>query len=146
MRSYRYTEHEADMGLHAEGSSLEEVFCEGARGMFNLMFYLDTIQPSEAVLISCEADDVTGLYVEWLNELLAQRDIASMVFSEFEIDCIESIEASGRTIWLLQGQASGESIDPERHDPKLEVKAASYFGLSYEHKGDVHCLDCVVDV
>ena len=134
------------MGLEAEGDTLDEALCAAAEGMFNLMFELSGVQPQHTVGVECEAGDEAALCVEWLNELLAQRDITGMVFSQFRITALEECGVGEARTLLLHGQASGEPFDAARHATRLEVKAATYFGLRYERSDGRHILRCVLDV
>jgi SHS2 domain-containing protein len=140
--AYRYLEHEADVGLEAEGSSLEEAFCEGAKATFNIMVDLREVAQKKKVEIRCEAEGIPSLFVQWLNELLSQADLNGMFFSRFEVRSIA--EKAGK--YALSGSAWGEGIDPKRHTLKTEAKAATYSGLRYEIKGKKHMLRCVIDV
>jgi SHS2 domain-containing protein len=140
--SFKYLEHEADVGLEAEGSTLEEAFCEGAKATFNIMVDLKEVSPKKQIKVHAESDSIPGLFIQWLNELLSLADMEGMFFSEFRVEKIKS--ASGR--YILDGAASGEEIDPKKHKLKTEAKAATYSGLRYEIRDNKHYLRCVVDV
>ena len=135
---YRYLEHEADIGIEATGRTLEEAFAEGAKAMFSIMVELDTIKPSSEVRVECEAPGIPELFVEWLNTLLAHKDIDDMLFSDF------SVKITGSGPYRLEGTARGEEPGPH-HRFGTEVKAATYYGLKYEHNG-LHKLTCVLDI
>lgn len=139
---FEHLDHEADAGVRGIGKTLEEAFAEGARGMFALMIELDRVASREAVEIECRADSIETLFVAWLGELLFQRDLKGMVFSQFEV----RIEQEGDG-YLLCGKAWGESLDPERHGAKIEVKAATYSGLKLGRTPDGdYYVQCVVDL
>ncbi|RLE38841.1 archease [Candidatus Woesearchaeota archaeon] len=138
---YKYLEHEADIGILAMGDTLEEAFQEGAKAMFGVMVELDTVETLQEINISCEADDIPSLYVEWLNKLVSEKDIKDMFFKEFKV----SIKYKNKK-YYLRAKAYGETIDQDKHDIKEEVKAATYYGLKYEEKSGKHILQCVVDV
>jgi SHS2 domain-containing protein len=140
--AYSYLDHEADMGIRAEGESVEEAFCEGAKAMFNVMADIKEVKAIKKVEVHCESDSIPKLFIEWLNELLSLADMETLLLSEFKIDKIKTEEA----LFVIDGQAFGEGISPERHRLKTEVKAATYSGLRYEVKGKRHILQCVVDL
>jgi SHS2 domain-containing protein len=140
--SYEFLEHEADMGLKCSGNTLEEAFEEGGRALFDLMVDIKAVQPSKSVQIECEASDIATLFVEWLNELLSQKDIKDMFFSDFQIESITQENDK----YHLTAKAYGEPVNIEKHGVKIEVKAATYSGLKYEKKEDMHTLQCIVDV
>ncbi|MCK4553518.1 archease, partial [Candidatus Parcubacteria bacterium] len=89
---YKYLEHEADMGVYAQAESWPEVFSEGARAVFSLMYEKEVRSKKlkvRSIKIEVGANSIEGLFVEWINELLAQKDINSLVFFKFEIDKID---------------------------------------------------------
>jgi SHS2 domain-containing protein len=139
--SYEYLDHEADVGIRAYGGTLAEAFCDGAKAMFNVMADVERIQREQSVSVQCEAESVASLFVEWLNALIAQADIAGMLFCDFEATIKENDDG-----FTLTGEAWGEEIDADKHDLHTEVKAATYSGLSYEKKGKNHIVQCIVDV
>jgi SHS2 domain-containing protein len=47
---------------------------------------------------------------------------------------------------LLDGTAWGESLDWKRHEPKVEVKGATYHMLSVKEEDGGYIAQCVVDV
>ena len=138
---YEILEHEADAGVRGIGDSLEEAFCEAARGMFSLMVDLEAVRPERAVPVRVEAENLEVLFVSWLGELLALRDLTGMVFSRFQA----RIERAGEN-WVLRGTAYGEPLDPKRHKPTVEVKAATYYGVKVGKDNGRYIAQCVVDL
>jgi len=134
--AYEYFEHSADVGIVGKGESLEEAFEEAAKAMFNLMVDVEAVQPIKTIEVECEAENDEELFVEWLNGLLAEATINNMVFSQFDVQ-IEN----GK----LVGLARGEELDPERHEMRTEVKAATYSQLKIM-KDIEFVAQCVVDV
>ncbi len=138
---YEILEHEADAGVRGIGETLEEAFCEAARGMFSLMVDLEAVRPERGVPVRVEAETPEMLFVSWLGELLALRDLEGMVFSRFEA----TISREGGR-WVLEGKAYGEPLDPRRHKPAVEVKAAAYYGVKVGKDDGRYIAQCVVDL
>lgn len=139
---FEYLEHEADIGILAEGNTLEEAFEEGAKAMFNVMVDIERVEAKNKIELGCEAADVPSLFVEWLNELLAQSGLKNLIFSKFKVNDIERREGALK----LKAEAWGEELRPEKHNVKTEVKAATYFGLKFEEKEGKFYLQCVLDI
>ena len=79
-------DHGADIGIRGRGKTLSEAFENGAKSMFSLLVEdLDTITSEKSVIISCESFDLEGLFVAWLNSLLAESDIQRLIFSDFKV-------------------------------------------------------------
>ncbi|MHC4498795.1 MAG: archease, partial [Planctomycetota bacterium] len=116
----------------------EQAFEQAAVGLTAVIARPEKVAAKEAVAITCSAPDDELLLVDWLNGLLYEMDTRRMLFSRFEVK-IDGNELSGR--------AWGEKIDVSKHDPVVEVKAATYTELSVrqDEKG-TWTAQCVVDV
>jgi SHS2 domain-containing protein len=136
--SYSYFEHQADMGVCGRGPTMEEAFSQAARAVFNLMVEVDQVRSQKQVFIRCRGNDQGELLVEWLNHLLAEADINGMVLGTFRVDSLSATH--------LAGDAWGEPLNPQRHRPKTEVKAATYAMLFVGREGGQYVARCVVDL
>lgn len=139
---YQILEHEADVGIKGIGNSYEEAFGEGAKGLFSVMTDLEKIEVKEIISINASALDLPQLFVEWLNQLIAEKDLQGMMFADFVV----KIEKTNNG-YELRGEAKGEKIDLNKHEMKTEVKGATYAGLEcgQQEEGQFFC-QCVVDV
>jgi len=135
--NYETFEHEADIGIRGFGATLEEAFQNAALAMFSVMVNVRAIEQKETRTITVTAPDQELLLVEWLNTLLALADIERMVFARFEV------RLDGNS---LCGSAWGEKLDRRRHEPKVEVKGATYHMLSVKERDGRYVAQCVVDV
>jgi len=131
-------EHGADIGIRGKGKSVSEAFENGAKSMFSLLVEdLDTITPEKSVIISCESYDLEGLFVAWLNSLLAESDMQRLIFSDFKVK-IHDLR--------LTGTAMGEPFDFSKHQRGVEVKGATFTELVVRQDGGWWIAQCVVDV
>lgn len=137
--TYKFLEHTADVGIECSGSTLEEAFEEGGKALFEVMVDIQGIQPIELTTFTVEADSIENLFVEYLNKLIALKDINDSLYSEFEVEIKEE-----NNKFILNCLARGEKIDQEKHNLKTEVKSATYFGLKYEK--ETNTLTTVLDV
>ena len=134
-------EHGADLSLRITATTVEQAFEQAAHGLFSLMLDVVTVQPRETYTFHLEAPGHEELLVEWLSDLLAQKELTGLVFSRFEVR-IASIE----TGLGLDGKASGERLNPKSHSPKIEVKGISYLGLRVRGRRGRWMVQFVVDV
>jgi SHS2 domain-containing protein len=134
---YETFEHEADIGIRGFGQTIEEAFANAAIALYSVMVNVGSIGPNDMRTISVTAPDHELLFVEWLNALLSLSDIERMVFSRFEV------VINGTS---LTGRAWGEHLDRTRHQPHVEIKAATYHMLCVKKENDVFVAQCVVDV
>lgn len=142
MPKYEQFEHQADVGIRGYGKTIEEAFENGTRAMFSIMVNLEKVKPRKKIKIKCEAANIEELFVEWLNKLLSEAGIANLVFSEFEVEELKKINSK----YQLVGIAKGEEFDSRKHEPKTEVKAATYSQLRVEKKENQYIAQTIVDV
>ncbi|MFH1398856.1 MAG: archease [Candidatus Woesearchaeota archaeon] len=139
--SYKYLDHRADVGVLIESDSLKGAFVDGAKALFNLMVNIAKVERKDKVDLEVSGTSVDKVFVEWLNELIAQADIHNMVFCDFDVD-IKPAKGG----FSVRGAAWGDIIDAKKHEIKSEVKGATYYGLRYEKKGGKHIIQCVLDM
>jgi SHS2 domain-containing protein len=138
---YKLMEHKADMGIYAQGARWSEAFSEGARALYDVMTDVKNISLDEKINIVCEADTLENLFIKWLNELIFITDTQTLFFGDFEVTIKKHNDN-----FKLNGYAIGEKINKEKHEFKVEVKAATYYGLKCEKKdNNVYC-QCVLDI
>lgn len=117
MRSYTLSPHVADMRLHIEGNSLQELFLAGMEGMAQVL-KKDFCQnhaafPLEhAVLLT--AKDTTALLVDFLSEVLTHSLVERAIFCRAEF-----IKLSAK---MLHAKIYGIKIN--RFDK--DIKAVTY--------------------
>ena len=137
MPEFEIIDHTADVGIIARGESIDEVFINAARGMFSLIIDLDTVVESTSQEITVEAPDQEELLVTWLNELLYLFDAENLVFSRFEIANLGKEH--------LKAIIYGEEVDPDRHNLKSDVKAATYHMIKLQ-KQDGFSAHIILDI
>lgn len=135
-RAYRYFDHEADIGIEAEGRTLEEAFRNAALATFAIMAEPATVIPERRVEIEFEEADDEYALVTWLNQLLAQARLNGLVFCAYEL------ERQGER-W--RGAAWGMPWKPGA-DRGTEVKGATLTQLRVEQTAKGCRVRCVVDV
>lgn len=123
-KPYTIIDHTADMGLEAEGDSLEEAFMHVALGMFETLSDGSSVELLTSVHVKVEAEDIEELLVNYLTELLYLYDVEGILFGEFTV---EISELGG--MWELEGWARGEMFDVNKHNYPIEIKAVTYHML-----------------
>ena len=140
--TYKFLEHQADVGILGIGKSWEESFQESAKAMFEVMFNIKKIKLEKEIIIKVKANSLENLFVKLLNELLAQADIQELIFSNFNI----AINKSNGESVSLTCTAKGDSFNLDKYEIKTEVKAATYSGLKLYEKENQFYSQCVLDV
>jgi len=115
---YEVFEHTADIGLHAYGQTLPELFANAAAGMESLMVAHTQIEARVSREVSAEGHDLVALLVAWLNELIFLFDTEYLLLKQFEI--------SDFTGTSLRATVSGEPYDSALHDLSSAIKAVTW--------------------
>jgi len=115
----------SDSAFEATGKDLNELFASSALAMFEVMINTKQIKPEVKREVKAQADDLKGLLFEWLNELLVFYGAENLAFSKFEVKIDEKNFKLDATCW-------GEQINPEKHETRAEVKAATYHKMKIE--------------
>jgi SHS2 domain-containing protein len=139
---YEYLDHQADLGIRGIGGTPEEALSQGAQAMLAAMADVEKVGCEQEWVQRCTAPDIPSLFVEWLNELLYQREVHDFLFASARVTRLERSEQG----WFLEGVACGEPLDESRHQVYTEIKAATYSGLDYRREGDRYVVQCVVDL
>jgi SHS2 domain-containing protein len=130
--------HPSDVGVRGLGATREEAFAQAALALTSVITDLGKVQPKTAVEIECKEQDNDLLFLCWLSSLLYEMDTRGMLFSRFEIQAIEG---------GIKAKAWGEPVEVARHEPAVEVKAATYADLKAERQSDgTWIAQCIVDV
>lgn len=120
-------DHTADVGIHAYGATLTDLFIHAAQGMESLMVAPEEVRLTTSRSVTVEAHDNVSLLVAWLHELIFLFDTEYLLFREFEIDTLTEVRLTARV--------SGEPYDAKRHALSSAIKAVTW------HEASVSCTD-----
>jgi len=130
--------HPSDIGIRGFGPTREAAFAQAAMALTGVLTDPQKVEPRQAVDIECKEDDDELLFVCWLSSLLYEMDTRGMLFSRFEVERIKG---------GIKAKAWGEPVDVARHEPAVEVKAATYADLKVKQDSDDNWVaQCIVDV
>lgn len=121
MGAYEVIDHTADVGIVVRASTLPELFETAAEGMCAFLIDPLTVENRAWRERRVEADDLAGLLVAWLNDLLVLLSAEEFVPKVFVVDEVGEHR--------LRATVHGEPVDPARHHFRLDVKAATYHAL-----------------
>ncbi len=130
--------HGSDIGVWGRGRTKEEAFEQAGVALCAVVTEPERVAPREAVEVRCEAPDEELLFADWLNALIYEMSARRMLFSRFQV----RLEGN-----RLEGRAWGEPVEVARHEPAVEVKAATLTELEVRREPDGQWrAQCVVDV
>jgi SHS2 domain-containing protein len=135
---WEHFSHPSDIGIRGVAPTKAEAFAQAAMAMTAVITDLEKVEPKQAVDIVCEENDDEMLFIAWLSSLLYEMDARNMLFSRFEVELVEG---------GLKARVWGEPVDVARHEPVVEVKAATYAGLEVARDNEGNWVaQCIVDV
>jgi SHS2 domain-containing protein len=162
MQKFEILDISGDVGIKAYGESLKDAFINAAIGMYSLITDLDTVKEEKVIDVSVETDSMEGLLVSWLNELIFHFDAygfigKKIVITEFTPSLTlpprgggsgggEAEQLASQQANRLKASIYGEDFDPDRHERKLLVKAATYHQLKVEKKNGKWEIDVIFDI
>ncbi|MGA8075747.1 MAG: archease [Candidatus Acidiferrales bacterium] len=138
MARWEHFSHGSDIGVRGFGNSIEEAFEQAAVALTAVVADVSCVEMTESVEVRCDAPDVELLLVSWLNAVIYEMAVRTMLFSRFRV------VTAGCS---LTGTLLGEKVDPERHQLAVEAKGATVTGLRVTREESGEWLaQCVIDV
>ncbi|MFH1852061.1 MAG: archease [Candidatus Neomarinimicrobiota bacterium] len=129
--------HQADIGIRGIGATLGQAFSQAGKALTAVVTGAEII-PGRGITFKLEAADRDTLFYDWINQVIYLMAVEKMLFGMFEV------QISGTTLTSI---IWGETIDRSRHQPVVEVKAATFTELAVNQlAGGEWQAQCVVDV
>jgi SHS2 domain-containing protein len=114
-------DHTADLRLRVHGRDLAELFVHAAQGLAYLMCCPARGEGQPVYRqVELRADDLEGLLVDWLNELIYLSETEQRCYPEIQITHVDSQR--------LRAAARGLS----HHPPHKVIKAATFSDLQVQ--------------
>lgn len=129
-------DHTADVMLRVRAPTIEALFSEAARGMFQIM-YGECDGDSRTVTFTLHAHDLEELVQEFLSELLYLSEVQEIVFCRCEV------LVAGTS---LTATVTGIPFNPEQHRGGREIKGISFSGLTIVKEHESYGMDVIFDV
>ncbi len=142
-KPFEFLEHTADVLIVARGRTIEELFENAAKAVFEVMTDTSKVEPKEKRVINVDGWDLENLLYRWIEELLIAYDSENMLFSKFKV---YSIKKNGEEEYSLEGEAWGERFDEQRHERRTIVKAVTYAQMKITKKDGLWEASFVVDI
>lgn len=135
--SWEHFSHDADIGLVGIGPTKAEAFRQAAIALTAVVTDPERVNAVMPVEFVCRAPSDELLLVEWLNALIYEMAVRSMLFGDFSVEIGDGD---------LHATARGERVDVGRHEPAVEIKGATMTALRVELLARGWRAQCVVDV
>ena len=117
--------------MELRAPSREALFAEALVAFTDTLTDHRRVAPDEVHRLEVTAEDLPGLMVEWLGELVYRFEVDGLLFSRAEVRVEEGDEG-----WRLVAEARGESYDEEKHPLEVQVKGVTYHRLEVREEAD----------
>lgn len=132
----------ADIAFRATGKDLQEVFKAAGDATINTMIEdLDSIEPKETRTFSLENDELDLLLFNFLQELVYYKDSELLLLRASQI---EFEEKDGK--YQLSAVLRGETLDRDRHQQGVDVKAVTLHRFQLEKTNDGWTAMVILDI
>jgi SHS2 domain-containing protein len=132
----------ADIAFRATGKDLQEVFKAAGDATINTMIEdLDSIEPKETRTFSLENDELDLLLFNFLQELVYYKDSELLLLRASQI---EFEEKDGK--YQLSAVVQGETLDRDRHQQRVDVKAVTLHLFQLEKSNDGWTAMVILDI
>ncbi|MBW4574681.1 MAG: archease [Aphanothece sp. CMT-3BRIN-NPC111] len=132
----------ADIAFRAWGQDLEELFKAAGDATMNTMIdNLDAIALQETRTFSLENDALDMLLFNFLQEFIYYKDSELLLLRAQQIQ-IEEKNAE----YHLTAVAQGETLDPHRHQQRVDVKAVTLHRFQLEKTDDGWTAIVILDI
>ena len=132
----------ADIAFRAWGKDIEELFEAAGDATVNTMIEnLDSIEPQETRTCSLENDALDLLLFNFLQELIYYKDSERLLLRTQQLQ-ISKKDALHQLSAVLQG----ETLDPNRHQQRVDVKAVTLHRFQLEKTDDGWTAMVILDI
>lgn len=135
---YEVFEHTADVGLHAYGQTLPELFTHAAAGMESLMVTPEQIHAHVTREVRAEGHDLVSLLISWLGKLIFLFDTEYLLLCDYTISDFSGLH--------LVATVAGEPYDAQRHDLSSAIKAVTWHEAAIEQDAEGYKARIIFDI
>ena len=138
---YVALEHTTDAYLEAYGLTLEEAFGNAAYALMSTLVDINRVEKTSEGILSAEGHDLEGLLYNWLEIVLLRATVDMYVINDFDVRITrkgDDFELTAKTL--------GEILVPEKHHPKIEIKAATYHQMEIKKADGKYVLRFILDL
>ena len=124
-------DHATDAFVEVRAKDLKEAFSVSANAVINITLDQDMVEEKEQKEFSASGKDLRYLLFSWLEEITFVLITEGFAIKRIDFDILEN---NGYTI---KAKAYGESLNFEKHNFKVEIKAPTFYEMKIEQNSDV---------
>jgi SHS2 domain-containing protein len=129
--TYRFIDHDSDIAVEVNGTTLEELFSASARAWKEVTVEKSLVSLKESNQINLEQPTSEELLVSFLDELNYLFHTKKWITGS-----VESIWISEEDkIWTLSAKLKGEPFSSSKHKTAAEIKAITFHQVNIKKSG-----------
>ncbi|MDO8538160.1 MAG: archease [archaeon] len=138
---FKFLEDEAtaDIAFTAENSSINGLFEDCAKALFETMVDTSLVKQKREKKLSLKEESVEKLLYKFLQELVYLKDVEYTVYSSFSVKVDETKNS-------LEATLKGEPIDQTKHGFREDVKAVTLHLFELKKQGNNWTAKVLLDV
>jgi SHS2 domain-containing protein len=136
MPDYKYIDHTADLGVEVYGKTLEKLFINIGKAIFETQISGE-IKVEHEITIKLRSELLEELFMDWCRELLYNFSVHSFIPKEYALS-IQDLS--------LKANLKGDIFNPRRHNIKIEIKNPTYHNLQITKIKDNYKATIIFDV
>lgn len=131
MGNFKILGHTADVGFKASGASLTDLFETAAQAMFSIEYDTSVVGFEKELVVESSAEDLEGLLVAWLSELLFLHDAREFVPGDFMVVEVGDppMRRAGAPKLIVRGTVRGRNLGEWFEQSGPQLKAVTLHGL-----------------
>jgi len=132
----------ADIAFHAWGKDLADLFQAAGDAVVNTMIEnLEEIAPQTSRTFNLENEALDMLLFNFLEEFIYYKDSEQLLLRSQQVQ-IDNKDGN----YYLTALAQGETLDPERHHQRVDVKAVTLHRFALEKIADGWTAMVILDI
>lgn len=142
--AYKFLENIAlaDFAFEVEAPDLPSLFCDAAEALLNIQIANPgNFSPVESVHITVSHPELDLLLYRFLQELVYYKDTKRLLLRAERLEIKETMGA-----YQLDAAMKGQTLDPDRHDERADVKAITLHQLEVVKRDHNWKATVIVDV
>ena len=129
--SYKYLEHSTDAFIEVKAKTLEEAFSVAGKSVVETIIDLKNIQEIEEKSIKVKGRNLLNLLYNWLEEIVTITITDGFAIKKFSVNIKKNSE------YEIISTISGEKLDLEKHNFKIEIKSPTFHLMEIKENGEI---------
>lgn len=140
--TYRFIDHDSDIAIDVNGTSLEDLFTASAKAWKEVTVEKSNVSLKEINQINLEQPTSEELLVSFLDELNYLFHTKKWVTGNVEAIWVSEEDK----IWTLSAKLKGEPYSELKHKTKAEIKAITFHQVNIKKSGIYYSTRIVFDI